>query len=254
MVISHEHRYLFIETPRTASVSISVELCNLYGGQSILNRHSNYFEFERIATEEEKKYFVFSTIRNPLDEIVSLYFKLKTDHRGAYTDPSRFLRKGGHVTRQMKKKYEFIYTNNADFETFFKRFYKFPYNSVLYLNRKHCDFIIRFENLQEDFLKVLELLNIPQKRTLPRTNITEERIKSYLDYYYPTCIDSSKKIFGPFLADWGYPYPENWGDYSVTKYEQWRYKFVSQLRVLYWRYFRWGRGKLAKVIRRLFLE
>lgn len=254
MVISHKHRYLFIETPRTASFAISKELCDKYDGHAIMQRHSHYFEFERIATTEEKKYFVFSTIRNPLDEIVSLYFKLKTDHRGAYTDPNRSLLKGGHVTRQMKKKYDFIYRNNANFEIFFKRFYRLPYNSFLYLNRKYCDFIIRFENLQEDFSRVLEILNIPQKRSLPRTNITAEKEESYLAYYSPSCIDHAKKVFGPFLVDWGYPFPKKWGDYSVTKFKHWRYQFVSQLRVLYWRYIRWSSAFYARAFRWLFLE
>lgn len=95
MVISDKYTYVFIQTPRTASSAISEELRNHYSGRSLLRKHAPYLEFKRIATKQEKSYFVFSTIRNPMDEIVSLYFKLKTDHRGAYSGSKHSLRRGG---------------------------------------------------------------------------------------------------------------------------------------------------------------
>src|SRR6476469_8280254 len=86
MVISHKHKYLFIEVYRTGSTAISSELCELYDVEKILSKHSRYHEFLKIASEEEKQYYVFSGIRNPMDMVVSGYLKMKTDHKGRYTN------------------------------------------------------------------------------------------------------------------------------------------------------------------------
>lgn len=37
MIISHEHKYLFIEIPLTASWAVRKELCEFYGGEAILH-------------------------------------------------------------------------------------------------------------------------------------------------------------------------------------------------------------------------
>ena len=85
MIISHTHKYLFIELPMTGSTAISKELREQYDGVSILQKHSTYLDFLRVANEAEKQYFVFAGIRHPLDQVVSHYFKFKTGHDGQFT-------------------------------------------------------------------------------------------------------------------------------------------------------------------------
>ena len=67
MIISHKYKYLFVELPLTASTAVSKELRENYDGESILYKHATYHEFLKIASPEEKKYFVFSGMCNPLD-------------------------------------------------------------------------------------------------------------------------------------------------------------------------------------------
>lgn len=97
MIISGEHRYVFVELPRTGSTAIRKELLNQYGGRKILQKHSTYQEFLRTANEEEKRYFVFSGVRNPLDDAVSHYFKLASDHHGRFSDKERRRYRLGNV-------------------------------------------------------------------------------------------------------------------------------------------------------------
>ena len=59
MIVSDKYKYLFIQHPTTASTSIALELCLKYDGKPILWKHANYRDFLTIATEEQKKYFVF---------------------------------------------------------------------------------------------------------------------------------------------------------------------------------------------------
>ena len=87
MILSDEHRYLFIELPHTGTTAISRELQEHYGGRPILTKHARYHQFRKIATREQESYFVFSCIRNPAEEAVTRYFRYKTDHGGRYTVP-----------------------------------------------------------------------------------------------------------------------------------------------------------------------
>jgi len=50
MIISHEHRYVYIEVPHTGTSSIRRVLIEHYGGEPFLRRHANYTEFRQVAT------------------------------------------------------------------------------------------------------------------------------------------------------------------------------------------------------------
>jgi len=47
MIVSHRHRYLFIEIPLTGSWAIHRELREHYGGSPILHKHASYPEYRR---------------------------------------------------------------------------------------------------------------------------------------------------------------------------------------------------------------
>ena len=70
MIISDTYKYIFLETPRTGSTALSKELREKYGGYEIIHKHANYHEFLKQATPEQKEYYVFMGVRNPLDEVV----------------------------------------------------------------------------------------------------------------------------------------------------------------------------------------
>ena len=169
MVISHKYKYLFIEVYRTGSTAISSELCELYDGEKILSKHSRYHEFLKIASEEEKKYFVFSGIRNPMDMVVSGYLKMKNDHKGRYTNPSEWRRNGGTISDKNLKLYQTV--KDLTFEEYFNKYFKLPYDNWTNVAHGKFDFIIKFENIQKDFSEVLRRLHIEQKRELPHEKL-----------------------------------------------------------------------------------
>jgi len=237
MIISHKYKYLFVELPLTGSTAINRELRESYDGSDILSKHATYLDFLKQATEEEKKYFVFSSIRNPLDQAVSHYFKFKTDHRNKYS--LRRSRSKPIAKNMDLKKFSFIKKNNADFSTFFLKFYKIPYNNWSCLSHKNFEFVIRFESLADDFAKVLELLGIEQVRPLPQINKTAERDKDFFSYYNtPQARKRAKQVFGPFLKEWGYEFPVEWEDTSISWLAQVEFLFFNIFRVFYWKHLR----------------
>ena len=77
----------------TGSSAIAKELCLNYQGEKYkkLRKHALYSSFLKVASDEEKNFFVFTSIRNPLDKLVSIYIKIKNNHRDRYTKRLNFM-------------------------------------------------------------------------------------------------------------------------------------------------------------------
>ncbi len=211
MILSDTHRYLFVELPHTASTAIAGELTAHYGGRPILRKHARYHQFLAVAAAEQRRYFVFSGIRNPLDEAVTYYFRYQTDHQGRYSDPAKWKRNGGSVSDHSVAQYLFLRETRADFPTYLRRFYTKPYDNWSNLAHRRFSYVIRFESLQEGFAAVLDRLGLAIVRPLPVTNQTAGRRSDWRQYYPPELRPYAAKIFGPFLRAWGYDFPGEWG-------------------------------------------
>jgi hypothetical protein len=229
MIISHRYKYVFVELPHTGSTAISAELRQLYDGSKILRKHSRYSEFLRIATAEEREYFAFSCIRNPLDVAVSLYFRYRTDHDGRYSKPR------GTVTRSDVELFKWIQRTGADFPTYFRHAYRrpVPYDNFSREAHTKFDFVMRFENLSDDFAKVLGLLGITPKRTLPVVNRTNQREADFVSYYPPELIRRARWVFGPFMERWGYRLPEGWGSLPAPVTARLAFGAIGSIRRIY---------------------
>lgn len=238
MIISHTHKYLFVELPRTASTAISHELRALYDGAPILRKHATYHDFLKIATPEEREYFVFSAIRNPLDDAVSLYFKYRSNHKRKFTDPEKLRKRKRLADHVARLKFRFIHASEADFPLYFRRFYKIPYNNWSDLAHRDFDVVIRFEHLQADFARALQLIGVEQQRPLPVVNRTSGKGRDYASYYTPEIIPRAKRVFGPYMRQWGYEFPAAWGTTTVPWRHQAEFEFYNLFRGIYWRYLR----------------
>jgi hypothetical protein len=238
VIISRKYRYVFVQLPHTASTAIGNELCEWYGGLSILGKHSNYYEFLRGASADERTYFTFSSIRNPLDEAVTQYFWMKTNHRQVFSDPKWLRENGGWVTERDLQFYRWVQAERPDFALFLHRFYVLPYDNWSCLSHHRFDFVIRFESLVQDFARLLARLGIQQQRHLPVVNPTLERSPDFLTYYTPPAIPHAVRVFGPFMSEWGYELPAAWGAQRPLWRHRLYFKSLRAVRRIYWGWIR----------------
>ena len=239
MIISHRHRYLFIELPRTGSTAIRRELRANYDGAPILHKHATYEEFLKQATDDEKTYFVFSGIRNPMDAAVSLYFKLKTDHNQRMSDPTRRPKHKPILNRILHRvKFGFLRRTDADFATYFMRYYVLPHDTFASLSHHRLDYVIRFESLADGFAEALHRIGIEPVRPLPAANATSTRSREWTQYYPPRTWKRARRVFGPYMARWGYEFPPEWHIGRPTAFERAGYAVFSFFAKLYWRFIR----------------
>lgn len=248
MIISRRHRYLFIEIPLTASWAIHHELCAFYDGLPILHKHASYPEFAATGHARRQDLFIFATVRHPLDEVVSRYFKFKTDHKHAFTDPhSLHTRRADYSDLE---KYRFV-ANGATFEQYMRRYHRRPFTGMIDLSAGHIDHLIRYESLQAGFSELLDTLGLQQVRPVPLLNKTAGRRPDWQSYYTPALIRQVKASFGPFMQAWGYRFPAAWGQQAPSCLQTLQYRAVRWLARYYLTRFRYRPGLAARLVRHL---
>jgi hypothetical protein len=224
-----------VEFPNSASTAIHQELVENYSGSKILYKHAYYTDFLRFASDDEKEFFVFSSIRNPLDVMISRYRKFETNHGGRFSNVELYRRNrsdGLGISDDLLAKYNFAYEMNSSLANYIQKFYRLPYSSWANLSHHEMDFVIRFENLQEDFSTVLALIGIGQVRSLPRINETKRGITDFDEYYPEFVREHVVSVFGPYMNEWGYDLPESW-NYQVTPKMIFFYQIMKKFKNLY---------------------
>ena len=215
MIVSDENRYVFVEVPHTGSHSISEQLVKHYGGKPILRKHANVTQYLKWASPDQRSYFKFATVRNPLDTAVTDYEKLKNNHKGQFTDPEKRFENGGHVTKDHRREFEFVNSDGVTFADFYATFRAKLYNNWFLVGDQHFDYVIQFEALQIGFSKVLQSIGVPEVEPIPHVNRTAGKKLQFDHYYGPEIRGLAAACYGPFMQKWGYGFPKCWGDVSV---------------------------------------
>lgn len=242
MVIDHRYKFVFVELPLTATSAISKEIREQYGCESYLNKHATYDDYLRKATPEMRKYITIGSVRNPLDQTVSMYFKYKNDLDQRFSTgrkrPGKWLRKSLAKSRDSVR-YQYIIDNKASFEQYFMKFFKWPYSNWSIVHHKEMDHIIRFEHLVEDYRKVFTAVGVPITRDLPQANKTPEKKADFWSYYESDAAKRRAKfVFGPFMRYWGYEFPASWNHVKEPAHAQLLFTLLNIPRKLYWRMLR----------------
>jgi hypothetical protein len=212
MVINHQHRFCYFAIPRTGSQATTKLLVEEFDSEVVLKMHTNYDEFIQEASEQEKTYFTFCAVRNPLDSLVSNYFKKKNDHNGRFSRGT-FLRSGKPIAAHTLEEYRFITENNATFAEYFQHFYTAPYHVPRHESTvRQVDYVMHFEELQVDLNIVLAKLGLSPS-PLPTHNTTQGRSSGFLEYYTPEIIPQAMTVTADIMKAWGYEFPASWRQY-----------------------------------------
>lgn len=183
-MISRSQKFLFIQIPKTATVSVFTVL-QQYMNKDVFGkfRHLTYQQASK-DYPESKNYFKFSFVRNPWDRLLSSYLyaraiKKRTGERSIPLDTTL-------------KNYLLKSPNRFSQYSFVDGFDK---NS----------FIGRFENLQSDFDIVCDKIGIPRIK-LERINKTKHT--HYTDYYNNETRDIVSQLCAKDIEYFGYKFGE----------------------------------------------
>ena len=229
-VISRSWGYLFLLSPRTGCTAIArgVLLPELDGswipaeevvgpdGRIVVRRkHTSLAELRRhglLSRQDVRRLLVFSTVRNPYDSLVSHWAKLRTQWRKeAERDASSWVHRSRGTAEIMALAAE------LDFSDWLvaahRGSWRHPWSKLRRdLPAPHhmygeylagTDVVLRHEQLQEDFDRVLAQLGAPRIE-IPTINASAGRDGDYRRYYTEPARELATWLFRPDLERFGY--------------------------------------------------
>ncbi|MGE0078926.1 MAG: sulfotransferase family 2 domain-containing protein [Bacteroidales bacterium] len=214
MIISHQHKFIFIKPTKVAGTSIEVALAkHCVEGDIVtsISKYSDAFDDDRythqsqneedfynhitpdevkcmVDTDVWNSYFKFTVVRNPWDQVVSRFcweksfivFKIKRNISKIKENPFKLELYSRLTIRLLEL------VRLRSFSNFLKNFNKEWTNTRFYFDingNAICDYYIRYENLQSDFDSVCSRLKINSERLLRLKSKTRNHTLHYSSYY-----------------------------------------------------------------------
>lgn len=215
-----EFRLLYSLNPRTASTSTYNVLRKELGGvtlpdESILDKdgmlvvpkkHSSFREIREwklLGNAEYASAVRAVTVRNPFDSMYSIWHKKRHQYQSLLDKPDAFIHRIPGFVEDME------YTSNHTFSEWFIRNNKAKAEARghTYINHKWVDdatFLMRFENLHEDFHSLLHKIGSPTIFDIPRHNVTAGRENDFAAQYTPEARQIGNVVFRSELKSFGY--------------------------------------------------
>lgn len=229
-IISSCYKLLFLRNPRTGSASTGKAIINFLNGryllsEDIIDKESGHFKVNRehtfldelikykvINEIQIKKLFVFSSVRNPFDSLVSLYLNKAQKNQHLVSDPSSWIYRIPNYVEDMR-----FCRNHSFDEWIFLRYgggrLKWPIKKYLRWQRslsgnysKNANFIIRYENLQDDFDQAIRMAGIEKRVVIPEALPSIKEKRPYEEYYTKRSRKIVETIFKDELSLYGYKF------------------------------------------------
>ena len=160
MIICDKNKFIFIHIPKNSGTTMTKELQKVYKNTQLLinceregmnngidKMHLYYDVIDNFISKNVlESYFKFCIVRNPYNKIYSAWNFIKKRH--GYINVNDFIK--------YKLNKEFIYGKElipGDARVHYRPQFTFVYDNK---NNKFADFIIRYENLNEDISKMNE--------------------------------------------------------------------------------------------------
>ena len=84
-------------------------------------------------------------------------------------------------------------------------------------------------------------------RPLPERNKTVKK-KHFTAYYTDDIIPQAKRVMAPYMREWGYDFPKEWGDVGVQPMSKLGYDALNQVRYIYWKNIKFSQNPSGSLV------
>jgi hypothetical protein len=232
MIVSHEHKFIFLKTKKTAGTAIEAALSGLCGPRDVITPYREESERERKGRPPQnyridhplkpKRSLLRRLLMRPErywhptvgfyehmpawcvrdyvgEEVWRSYFKFAFDPHPWDRQVSWYLYKT--KSKRMRPSFERFMSSR-------RRAYVNNYAIYTLDGSLAVDFVGHYESLEEDLNKALELAGVGYRLAVPRTNVTPNRDRDigYRSYYTPETQALVAEWYAPEIALWGYEF------------------------------------------------
>jgi hypothetical protein len=230
MIISHEHKFIFLKTRKTAGTSIELALSQFCGPDDVITPISKSDEALRAPGSEPRNWRVHRWWQSPLSRFKRGWRKLGPPDYCFYNHiPAKQARALLDDEKVWRSYFKFAFERNpwdqqvSAYHFRYRRTENPPPFSDYMRNRRRVlinnyeiysidgdlcvDFLGRFENLAADFRKVLDEIGLSFEQELPRAKTNfRPRGKHYRDYYDEETREIVRDWYAPTIRLLGYEF------------------------------------------------
>jgi hypothetical protein len=205
MIVSTDHKFIFLHIPKTAGTSIEESLYEYHNIDFSDDPHHEMLSYyDNMSKEEYDSFFKFTVIRNPFNLLYSTwaYYVKQNEFDIDFNDWVKWRYKE-HYT-----KYKHLSDNHPAGESNLRiTYYMNRHPQTFWLTDHDGNFIVDhlvcFENLSEDMGEIADKLKL-EDFYLPHANKGQTYGSKYLDKYTQESIDIVKEQFKIDLDLFGY--------------------------------------------------
>jgi chondroitin 4-sulfotransferase 11 len=203
--VENKYNIIFIHIPKTGGKALYYSLF-----KSEMQAHQSIIAYFLYDKRKFNKYFKFAVVRNPWDRFSSAYYYLKSEKKYlAHTlNDQEFSKKYLSSFNTIEEFILEIY-NNENFRNLILSWTHFkPQYQYIEINGvNQLDYVGKFEDLENEFIKIKDKLGIKNKNTLIEKNKNEDKNKNYWEYYNKKTAKIIENIYKKDINDFGYSFP-----------------------------------------------
>jgi len=199
-MISHKHKFIFVHIPKTGGTSIMKAL-RPYGllgeGHYTLSEIQNN---HNLTALQMKEYFKFAVVRNPWDIVASNYHysRMKKSFWHSEDTSAKY---PVHVDYDVASKIDFA--QYVDLMIKNKLNHRFSMLSQSHFVDGDIDHLLRFEDLNSEFLRICERIGLPPI-SLEKANPSKHN--HYSTHYDATTIELVRNYFKQDIERFNYSF------------------------------------------------
>lgn len=209
MVWSEYRKIAFFHVTKTAGWSIADLLKKQYQFNRDMYRHGGPKIGEKKI--KLKDYTTFAVVRNPFDRLLSWYYHsvftiLDIKNRGRTLDKEqKLILEKGLTFKDFVENIKYVYRDNRKVKMNFRQS---QYDFLRDSKGNLPDFILKFENLEEDWKNFCESVELDYK-PLPKLNASRVKTLHYSRYYDNDTLSKVSRWYQEDLDNFGYTYEKH---------------------------------------------
>jgi hypothetical protein len=219
VIVSHEHRFVYVQVPQTGSSAIGSWMVEHLGGVSVLRKHTTLPQARRLLGSSIDGYQVIASVRDSLDQFVSSYFK-------TLNRPPTGTGSGGWfgLRATSTARVEWAQSGDPSIDSYIDEFVRRPHGPVYTLSLRAADLVLRYENIGTASQRVSAAIGVGELPPVPQANRTDRDRSNLSDLASPERYDRVVRYHRPFRHEWGYT------DEIPSRFDRLRYESLVRMK------------------------
>ncbi len=196
MIISHRHRFVYVQVPQTGSTALGDWMIEHLDGLDVLRKHTTLAEARRVLGVHIEGYLVVASVRDSIDQFVSSFYKIVRDREAEGVEPGRSASRAARTSWASSG----APTLDDYVTTFVRRVHAPAWVACI----RRADLVIRYEQFDADVGEMARRLGVTDVPPVPVMNTTPRPDHNAAELLTPQNLARLRRYHRPFRSEFHY--------------------------------------------------